>query len=266
MAAIPTPEGEDARRPNREREGLVGERTRTINRMKGCLARLGIRGFGPASRGVPERLEALRTPEGVGLPPNTPSELRRDVARLRFASDQIAEIEAARPAGLEQGPHAMVRLLARVVGAGIETADMLVHEVPSRELRERRAVARYAGLTGSPEESGASRREKGAGQGGQRARAPRHGPARLALPPLPGGQRPGALVPGADRGCPRRHAQGHDRCPGEEAPDRLVAPRDHRRGVGGRRPTPGGVRARPKTISRSAHASRRAADDDPRWR
>jgi transposase len=54
-----------------------------------------------------------------------------------------------------------VRLLARVIGIGIETADMLVHEVLSRNLRDRRAVARYAGLTGSPDESGSRRREKG---------------------------------------------------------------------------------------------------------
>ena len=55
----------------------------------------------------------------------------------------------------------MVRLLARVIGVGVETADMLVHEVLSRKLRDRRAVARYAGLTGSPDESGSKRREKG---------------------------------------------------------------------------------------------------------
>jgi hypothetical protein len=40
----------------------------------------------------------------------------------------------------------MVRLLARVIGVGIETADMLVQEALSRNLRDRRAVARYAGL------------------------------------------------------------------------------------------------------------------------
>jgi transposase len=45
MAAIPTLELEDARRPSRERETLVGERTRIINRMKSTLARLGIRNF-----------------------------------------------------------------------------------------------------------------------------------------------------------------------------------------------------------------------------
>ena len=171
MAAIPTLEQEDARRPNREREGLVGERTRIINRMKGSLARLGIRGFRPASRGASDRLEALRTPEGVALPPNTLAELRRDMARLRFVSDQSAEIEAARlerlrRAPAEDRPHAMVRLLARVIGVGVETADMLVHEVLRRELRDRRAVARYAGLTGSPEESGARRREKGLAKAG----------------------------------------------------------------------------------------------------
>src|SRR5688572_6910531 len=60
----------------------------------------------------------------------------------------------------------MVCLLARVVGIGIETADMLVQELLSRNLRDRRAVARYAGLTGSPDESGKRRREKGLARSG----------------------------------------------------------------------------------------------------
>ena len=60
----------------------------------------------------------------------------------------------------------MVLLLARVVGIGVETADMLVQEVLSRKMRDRRAVARYAGLTGSPDDSGATRREKGLARSG----------------------------------------------------------------------------------------------------
>jgi hypothetical protein len=60
----------------------------------------------------------------------------------------------------------MVRLLARIVGVGVETADMLVHEVLSRPMRDRRAVARYAGLTGAPDESGAQRREQGLARAG----------------------------------------------------------------------------------------------------
>ena len=47
MVAIPTLEEEDARRPSRERESLIGELTRIINRMKAALIRLGIRGFKP---------------------------------------------------------------------------------------------------------------------------------------------------------------------------------------------------------------------------
>ena len=43
----------------------------------------------------------------------------------------------------------MIRLLARVIGVGIETADMLVNEILARNLRDQKAVARYAGLTGS---------------------------------------------------------------------------------------------------------------------
>ena len=60
----------------------------------------------------------------------------------------------------------MVKLLARVLGVGIETADMLVQEVLSRNLRDRRAVARYAGLTGSPDESGSRRGKKGLAKSG----------------------------------------------------------------------------------------------------
>jgi transposase len=182
MAAIPTAEEEDAKRPNREHESLVGERTRIVNRMRSALARLGVRGFRPTLRKACERLGTLRTPEGAPLPPNTLAELRRDMARLRLVRDQIAEVEAARLERLEEEPgsrpHAMVRLLARVIGVGVETADMLVREVLSRDLRDRRAVARYAGLTGSPDESGRRRREKGLAKAGN-ARV-RHGMVQLA--------------------------------------------------------------------------------------
>ncbi len=170
MAAVPTLEEEDARRPNRERECLVGERTRIVNRVKAGLVRMGIRGFKPALRNAAERLETLRTPEGAPLPPNTLAELRRDMGRLRFVAEQLRQIEEARLQRLERQPaawqDAVVRLLVRVVGVGVETADMLVHEALSRGLRDRRAVARYAGLTGAPSESGAKRRERGLAKAG----------------------------------------------------------------------------------------------------
>jgi len=172
VVAIPTVAEEDARRPNRERENLVTERTRIVNRMKATLTRFGIRNFKPTLRKAAEKLDNLRTAEAMPLPENTRAELRRHLARLRVVREQIREIEHERLRMLkaapvtEKGPHAMVRLLARVLSVGIETADMPVNEVLSRHLRDHRAVARYAGLTGSPDESGRRRREKGLARAG----------------------------------------------------------------------------------------------------
>src|SRR6266853_6894897 len=62
MARVPTIAEEDAKRPNRERECLVGERTRIVNRMKATLARLGVRNFKPTLRKAAERLATVHTP------------------------------------------------------------------------------------------------------------------------------------------------------------------------------------------------------------
>jgi transposase len=135
--------------------------------MKAIFAVFGIRTLRPTSRKAEEELEDLRTAEGMPLLENTRAELYRHLARLRVVREQIRAIEHERlrklaaASAAEKGPHAMVRLLARVLGIGIETADMLVNEVLSRHLRDRKAVARYAGLTGAPDESGRRRREKG---------------------------------------------------------------------------------------------------------
>jgi transposase len=170
MAAIPTVAEEDAKRPHRERETLVGEHTTIVNRVKATLARLGVRNFNPKLKKAPERLEHLRTPEGEPISPNTLAELQRDLARKQLVAEQIGQIEKARLEQLKQAPKAganlMVLVLVRVIGIGIETADMLVKEILSRNLRDRRAVARYGGLTGSPDESGKKRREKGLARSG----------------------------------------------------------------------------------------------------
>jgi transposase len=170
MAAIPTLAEEDARRPNRAHETLVGECTRIVNRMKAILVRFGIRNFNVKLRKAQQRLETLRGAEGELLPPNTLAELRREMARLAFIKEQIKEIEKARLAALKRAPregtHPMLLILARVMGIGVETADMLVHEVLSRNLRDQRAVARYGGITGAPDESGSKRREKGLAKAG----------------------------------------------------------------------------------------------------
>ena len=170
VAIVPTMEEEDAKRPYREREGLVHEQTRVVNRMKSALIQFGVRNFNPKLRQARVRLETVRTPEGKSLPPNTIAALRRDMERLKIIKEQIKAIEQARLQQFEQKPEAlanrMVYLLVRIYGLGWETADLLVHELLSRTLRDRKAVARYAGLTGSPDESGSKRREKGLSRSG----------------------------------------------------------------------------------------------------
>jgi transposase len=182
MAAIPTIADEDARRPNREHQTLVQEQTRVVNRMKSTLIRFGIRNFNAKLRKAGDRLEALRGPEEEPLPPNTIAELRRLMARLQLIREQIKAIEKARLEQLKQAPrkgtNPMVLMLAQITGIGVETADMLVHELLSRKLRDQRAVARYGGLTGAPDESGTKRREKGLARAGN-ARV-RHGMVQLA--------------------------------------------------------------------------------------
>src|SRR6476660_8222447 len=79
VVAIPTLAQEDAKRPNRERETLVAEHSRIVNRMKSAFALLGIRGFNPKLKKAAQRLEALRTPEGEPIPSNTVAALKRDM-------------------------------------------------------------------------------------------------------------------------------------------------------------------------------------------
>ena len=241
MAAIPTIEEEDAKRPNREREKLVGDRTRIVNRMRATLVRLGIRGFNPTLRKAEDKLAALRTAEGAALPENTLAELHRGMARLRLVREQIMAIEQERLGKLEaaasgeNGPHAMVRLIASVIGVGVETADMLVNEILSRQLRDRKAggaLCRPHRLSGR--EWGTTARA-GSLTSRQCPGAARDDPAGLALSPLSEGECLGAMVSEADRGWSWRHAQDHDRGAGAPSAHRALAHGHHGRNPARRR-------------------------------
>jgi transposase len=165
MAIVPTVAEEDSKRPHRERESLVKLRTSTVNRMKSILILFGVHNFNPVLRKAPEKLDAVRTPEGIPLPSNAVAALRRQMERFRVIKEQIKAIERTRLERLQRDPaekfNAMVVLLVQIIGLGAETAEQLVHEILFRNLRDRKAVARYAGLTGAPDESGSKRREKG---------------------------------------------------------------------------------------------------------
>jgi transposase len=170
MARVPSLFEEDARRANRERQTLGHEATRIVNRLKSSLARLGIRGFNPKLRNAATRLAELRTGEGEAVPPLSLAELARELVRLALVRAQIRDIEKDRQSQLtaapDSGGHRMIAQLVQVHGLGVDTADLLATETFSRRLRDRRAVARYAGLTGAPDESGSRRREKGLARAG----------------------------------------------------------------------------------------------------
>lgn len=170
MVAIPSREEEDAKRPLRERETLTAEKTRLVNRMKSLLAVHGVGNFNVKLKKAAQKLTELKTATGEKLPAAALAELQRTLARLSLAREQIAEIDRERVRLLAAAPQAglnpMILLLGRVFGVGLMTAEALVREVLYRKLRDRRAVARYAGLTGSPDESGKKRREQGLAKAG----------------------------------------------------------------------------------------------------
>lgn len=170
MVQIPSIEEEDLKRPNREHKRLTTERTALSNRLKACMVRFGIRDFDPTLKKAAQQLDKLATPEGVSLPANTLAELGRDLVRLRLVEDQLKAIETERKRRLATtatDKHtATMRQMNRVVGLGLEVADVLVSEVFCRPLHDRWAVARFAGLTGSPDESGKRRREQGLARAG----------------------------------------------------------------------------------------------------
>src|SRR5437016_9081428 len=84
MVTVPTLAEEDAKRPSRERETLVGEATRIIARVKAAFVRLGIRGFNPKLKAAATRLETLRTPQGEPIPSHTLAALMRGRVRPQF--------------------------------------------------------------------------------------------------------------------------------------------------------------------------------------
>ena len=94
----------------------------------------------------------------------------RRAERFRVIKEQVKMIERTRLQRLQRDPaekfNAMVFLLVRIIGLSLETAEQLVNQILSRNLRDRKAVARYAGLTGSPDERGSRRREKGLSRSG----------------------------------------------------------------------------------------------------
>jgi transposase len=93
--------------------------------------------------------------------------------RLELVLQQIEKVERARDAVLAKPAPAneaeqMIRSLAKLRSIGADFATLLVREAFVRNFQNRRAIAGYAGLGGTPFSSGGSEREQGIGKDGNR--------------------------------------------------------------------------------------------------
>ena len=173
MVRPPNRQQEDERRLTRERETLLGERIKHVNRIKGLLATQGIFDFEPMHKRR-QRLEELRCWDGQPLPPRLKAELMRELERLELVLEQISTVEAERDLALQKRAAAEGRpegadagaLLIRLRGIGAEFASVLSLEAFFRRFQNRRQVAGYAGLAPSPWQSGGIDVEQGISKAG----------------------------------------------------------------------------------------------------
>ena len=175
MVVVPTPEEEDAKRPHREYERLVKERTSHGNRAKALLFAQGVRDFDPMA---PDRLARLAE---LAIPPNLKAELARECRRLAGIIDDIAQVEAemaavvvpakrgrAKSAAVSPPSHVQANAaqLFRLKGIGVHFGAVLAGEVDHRTFRNRRGVGQYIGLAPSPFQSGDMARDQGIAKAG----------------------------------------------------------------------------------------------------
>jgi transposase len=177
MVRVPTRDEEDAKRLSREREQLIKERVRHVNRIKGLCATQGIYDYQPLKANRLERLDELRTGDGNPLPDRLKNEIRRQLERLKLLLELIGTVEAERDAVVKADKPASeadrrIRALAKLKGIGPEIATVLYNEVFYRQFANRRDVAAYVGLTPSLFARGDLRHDQGISKAGNpRARA-----------------------------------------------------------------------------------------------
>jgi len=170
MVRVPTAEDEDRKRRTRERERLLKERTGHSNRIKGLLHGQGIRDAMPLKPSFLSDLERMCTGDGRALPPRLKEEIRREHERLLLAHKQIKALEAdnaaAHRAPAKGSVEAKAVQLAQLKAVGPQIAQVLANEVFYRDFKNRRQVGSCVGLTDTPYDSGAIRRQQGISKAG----------------------------------------------------------------------------------------------------
>ncbi len=168
---IPTPEEEDARRPGRELERLKKERTAHTARMKALLFLCGIQAE-KLGGGFGKLVKVMVQPNGKPVPAQLQAELQREAERLELVRAQVRQLERERSVALKERKSRATELAARLMllkGIGANAATIYAFEFFSwRKFQNRRQVGASAGMTGTPYDSGGSRREQGISKAGNR--------------------------------------------------------------------------------------------------
>src|SRR5215831_267942 len=172
MVHVPTVEDEDRKRRTRARERLLKERTSHSNRIKGLLHGQGVRDAQPLKPGFIASLDQIRTGDGRMLPPWLKEEIVREHGRLCLVAKQLNALDAANKAALRAATpgsaEAKMQRLIDLKSIGPVGGQGLVNEAFYRSFNNRRQVGGYFGLTGTPYDSGNSRREQGISKAGNR--------------------------------------------------------------------------------------------------
>jgi transposase len=161
----PTPEQEDARRPQRELSRLIKERTQHSNRIGSLLVLHNLRGPHIGTRRWQSWWDAHREQ----VPALLRAEIEREVARLALVDRQLGELRAAQRQAVGAGQQPLVAQLSMLRAIGLRSASVLTAEQFGwRDFANRRQVGACFGLDPTPYSSGDSCTEQGISKAGNR--------------------------------------------------------------------------------------------------
>ena len=170
VVRVPSPEDEDARRPDRELMRLKKERQQHTVRIMSLLVLHGVRCKVGAEFGL--ILETLRQKNGAPLPPALLAELQREWDRLVLVRQQVKLLEKGRHTRIREKATLATQMAARLVllkGVADNSASILCTEFFGfREFKNRRQVGACAGMVGTPFASGDVDHEQGISKSGNR--------------------------------------------------------------------------------------------------
>jgi transposase len=168
VVRVPSEAQEAALRVHRERERLVNERRQHRARIKSLLALHGIEVSNPARVDLEGMLDWNDKP----LLPAWETELKREQERLRLVEEQLAQIEVVQKAALsvpQTAADEKAKKLCRLKGVGTQSSWLLAHECFAwRKFKNRKHLGSFAGLAGTPFDSGETLREQGISKAGSR--------------------------------------------------------------------------------------------------